>query len=411
MAFQDLDTATPRDDNSIDPNRAELRDLKERLKTAEQNNFGLIPLKTGDILRSSRYFMDLEGEGFLPASGQEVSRTTYADLFAEIGEGYGAGDGSTTFNVPDDNEGFLPLPPGSWVADNLAGETNESDLVFLASPQRGRRFNDSALFDRLYFEVTDGTMSLIYTHTGTDVYRNYFFDSNDELNFMYKVDSNQSTPYIWKKYDENTGTVVDVNTNVLFYQADKTTLSARGSNSVFFYTSEGLFAIEGILREVYMWDATINGGAGGMFLVDTVTVPDYFNKVTSSPNYPYATASLRLNAGFYKLDFTTPTSVVVQDLGIPSDPDNNVAYYAGDYANGAYWAAVKEKWYRRTNAVPTWTLTSLTTPYADTGINTKVAASEGTNSLYLRPVNALNNGTFVTPLADSAPKVISFVKT
>lgn len=33
--------------------------------------------------------------------GREVSRTRYADLFANIGTAYGSGDGSTTFNVPD----------------------------------------------------------------------------------------------------------------------------------------------------------------------------------------------------------------------------------------------------------------------------------------------------------------------
>lgn len=33
--------------------------------------------------------------------GQAISRTTYADLFAVIGTTYGAGDESTTFNVPD----------------------------------------------------------------------------------------------------------------------------------------------------------------------------------------------------------------------------------------------------------------------------------------------------------------------
>lgn len=39
--------------------------------------------------------------GFLLCYGQAVSRTTYAALFATIGTTYGAGDGSTTFNVPD----------------------------------------------------------------------------------------------------------------------------------------------------------------------------------------------------------------------------------------------------------------------------------------------------------------------
>lgn len=39
--------------------------------------------------------------GWLEANGAAVSRTTYAALFAVIGTTYGAGDGSTTFNLPD----------------------------------------------------------------------------------------------------------------------------------------------------------------------------------------------------------------------------------------------------------------------------------------------------------------------
>ena len=39
--------------------------------------------------------------GFLKANGAAISRTTYQALFAAIGTTYGAGDGSTTFNVPD----------------------------------------------------------------------------------------------------------------------------------------------------------------------------------------------------------------------------------------------------------------------------------------------------------------------
>ncbi len=38
---------------------------------------------------------------WLYADGAAVSRTTYADLFAAIGTTYGAGNGTTTFNVPD----------------------------------------------------------------------------------------------------------------------------------------------------------------------------------------------------------------------------------------------------------------------------------------------------------------------
>ena len=45
--------------------------------------------------------------GYLTCYGQAVSRTTYAALFTAIGTTYGAGDGSTTFNVPDLRGEFL----------------------------------------------------------------------------------------------------------------------------------------------------------------------------------------------------------------------------------------------------------------------------------------------------------------
>lgn len=39
--------------------------------------------------------------GWLLCDGAEVSRSTYAPLFAVIGTSYGVGDASTTFNLPD----------------------------------------------------------------------------------------------------------------------------------------------------------------------------------------------------------------------------------------------------------------------------------------------------------------------
>ena len=38
--------------------------------------------------------------GYLLCDGTAVSRTTYAELYVVLGDTYGAGDGSTTFNVP-----------------------------------------------------------------------------------------------------------------------------------------------------------------------------------------------------------------------------------------------------------------------------------------------------------------------
>ena len=40
-------------------------------------------------------------DGWLLCDGSAVSRTDYADLYAVIGDTYGDGNGSTTFNLPD----------------------------------------------------------------------------------------------------------------------------------------------------------------------------------------------------------------------------------------------------------------------------------------------------------------------
>ena len=56
-------------------------------------------------------------DGYLLCDGSAVSRTTYADLFTVIGTTYGAGDSSTTFNVPDLQGKF---PQGKSGTTNLA---------------------------------------------------------------------------------------------------------------------------------------------------------------------------------------------------------------------------------------------------------------------------------------------------
>ena len=46
-------------------------------------------------------------EGYLLCNGANVSRTTYAALFAVIGTKWGEGDGSTTFTLPNFNDRFI----------------------------------------------------------------------------------------------------------------------------------------------------------------------------------------------------------------------------------------------------------------------------------------------------------------
>ena len=55
----------------------------------------------------SMFAMSTPPAGWLKANGAAISRTTYAALFAEIGTTFGAGNGSTTFNVPDMRGEFM----------------------------------------------------------------------------------------------------------------------------------------------------------------------------------------------------------------------------------------------------------------------------------------------------------------
>jgi len=50
--------------------------------------------------------------GWLYCNGQNVSRATFANLFSAIGETFGAGDGSSTFSLPDLRDRF-PLGDNS----------------------------------------------------------------------------------------------------------------------------------------------------------------------------------------------------------------------------------------------------------------------------------------------------------
>lgn len=70
-------------------------------------------------------------ENYLFCDGAAVSRTTYATLFGVIGTTFGAGDGSSTFNLPD-LSGRVPLGVSST---HLLGSTGGSETVTLTESE------------------------------------------------------------------------------------------------------------------------------------------------------------------------------------------------------------------------------------------------------------------------------------
>lgn len=65
---------------------------------------GISSLPAGSIIHVAQ---SSAPPGYLKANGAAVSRATYAALFAAIGTTFGAGDGATTFNLPDLRGEFL----------------------------------------------------------------------------------------------------------------------------------------------------------------------------------------------------------------------------------------------------------------------------------------------------------------
>lgn len=93
--------------------------------------------------------------GFLLCDGSAVSRTTFAALFAAIGTTWGAGDGSSTFNLPD-CRGRVLVGVGSQ-ADVATIALNDGAAL---ANRRPRHFHPNALtLPNHAHSVTDPTHS------------------------------------------------------------------------------------------------------------------------------------------------------------------------------------------------------------------------------------------------------------
>ncbi len=82
--------------------------------------------------------------GYLMCDGSAVSRTTYAALFAAIGTAFGAGNGTTTFNVPD-LRGRVPVGKNAGTFSTLGAtggeETHQLTATEMPSHSHNIRLN------------------------------------------------------------------------------------------------------------------------------------------------------------------------------------------------------------------------------------------------------------------------------
>jgi microcystin-dependent protein len=137
---------------------------------------------------------------WLLCHGQAISRSTYSSLFTAIGTTYGAGDGSTTFALPDmrgrvaagkdDMGGSAASRLTSTVlsASNTLGATGGSQTHTLTSGESGVPAHSHAntLTNNA---VNTGNNSVGHTHSGTT--------NNDSPDHTHQQKQQDSPSYSW----------------------------------------------------------------------------------------------------------------------------------------------------------------------------------------------------------------------
>lgn len=104
----------------------EVTDVKNQATATQQDLIDLLASISNLVVPVGAYSYfakDSAPEGWLLCDGSAVSRTTYANLFAYLGESFGVGDGSTTFNLPDSRTRVLAGLDASSSAFDAVGKT------------------------------------------------------------------------------------------------------------------------------------------------------------------------------------------------------------------------------------------------------------------------------------------------
>lgn len=115
-------------DKGVDAKTA--ADTAQRTASDANNNANTRQLKSELIGEVAFFARTTPPNGWLKANGAAVSRTTYAALFSAIGTTFGAGDGRTTFNLPELRGEFIRcLDDGRNVDGGRRLGTSQGDAI------------------------------------------------------------------------------------------------------------------------------------------------------------------------------------------------------------------------------------------------------------------------------------------
>src|SRR5262245_48375284 len=144
--------------------------------TAIKNAVSGVALSSGDFVGAIvAYGGSAAPSGWLLCDGAAVSRTTFSALFAVCGTQFGAGDGTTTFNVPN-LKGRVPVGIDAAQTEfDVRGETGgaktlPNHLHTIAHGHTGSTFTGSALANHQHsipFVTSGGGIASIAAQFGT----------------------------------------------------------------------------------------------------------------------------------------------------------------------------------------------------------------------------------------------------
>ena len=130
-------------------------------------------------------------QGWLLCDGSAVSRTDYAALFAVIGTTYGAGNGSTTFNLPNLIDRFVQgnATSGTVKSAGLPNITGEFRAYSYSTGDGNGAFNSSVYTPNVLMGSTNQNLN----------WNSYTFDAS-RSNSIYGISTTVQPPALTMRY-------------------------------------------------------------------------------------------------------------------------------------------------------------------------------------------------------------------